>query len=65
MLRRATKVAELRHKGDGKRYYVLPDFNGDLRVLNTKEIDALKRAKIMDKKVNFFDLMKEALYHTK
>jgi len=64
MLRRATKLADLRHKADGKRYYVLPDFNGDLRVLNSKEIDALKRAKVMDKQVSFYYLINESLYHT-
>ena len=65
MFRRAKRLADLRFEADGKRYYVLFDYNGDLRALNSKEIKALKRAKVMDKRVSFYDLINESLYHTK
>ena len=63
--RRAIKLAELRHKADGKRYYVLPDWNGNLKALNHLEINELKRQGVMSKNVNIKNLMEEAVYYTK
>lgn len=63
-LKKAKKIADKRAAMDGRRYYVLPDHNGDLMVLNSREIDRLKRFDIMSKKVTILDLLKESLYFT-
>ena len=46
-----------------KMMYVLPDDKGDLKILSRKEIEALKRHKVMSKKVDGFVLRDEAVYH--
>lgn len=63
--KRKIKEADLRHKADGKRYYVLPDANGTLHALNNREIEHLKKTGIMSKHVTIHNLLKEAVYHTK
>lgn len=47
---------------DGKYCYVLPDYNGNLKVLTREEIKVLKRKKIMSKQVNGIVLKEEAIY---
>ena len=64
-LKKAKKLADRRHEADGKRYFVMEDWNGNLRVLNNNEIKALKRHKVISKKAGFVNFMEEALYHTK
>jgi hypothetical protein len=59
------READLRHKSDGKRYYVLPDATGKLHALNNREIEHLKKIGIMGKHVNINHLLKESVYHTK
>ena len=63
-LRRATLLADARHDIDGKAYFVLPDGNGMLNALNSKEIAMLKSGGIMSHKVTIYDLLKESLYCT-
>ena len=46
----------------GKYCFVLPDYNGNLKVLTREEIKVLKRKKIMSKQVNGIVLKEEALY---
>lgn len=61
---KAKKLAEQRASMDGRRYYVLPDWKGDLMVLNSREVEKLKRAGVMSKRVNILNLLNEALYFT-
>jgi len=63
-IKKAKKLAQRRHAVDGRRYYVLPDWNGDLMVLNNREIDQLKRHGVMSKRVNVKHLLDEAVYFT-
>jgi len=60
--RKAIKIAIARHKTDGKTYYVLPDGDGILRAFNSKEINALKKMKLMNKRVSIIDLLKESVF---
>lgn len=62
--KRAKKQADRLTELDNRRYYVLPDWNGKLVAMNSKQIAFLKRKKMMGKQVNGFYLMKEALYFT-
>lgn len=62
--KKAIRWANKKHKADGKRYYVLSDARGKLVVLNRAEIEYLKKAGIMSRKVNVVDLLKESLYFT-
>lgn len=61
-LNKAKKLAIARHKGDGKTYYVLPDDKGIPRAFNNREIDILKRNRLMHKSVTCVDLYKEAMF---
>lgn len=63
-LGKAKKLADRRAAMDGRRHYVLPDWNGHYMVLNMREIKALKRAGIMSKQVTIHDLLNEAEYFT-
>lgn len=63
-LRIARKEADAMHKATGKAYYVLPDANGQLRVLDKAAIRNLKRFKIMSDKVTVIDLLTESEYNT-
>lgn len=58
------KEADEMHKATKKTYYVLPDYNGVLRVLDKANIKNLKRAKIMSKEVTCVDLLTESEYNT-
>jgi len=63
-LLKAKKLAVRRAKMDGRRYYILPDWDGNYMVLNKSEVEKLKKAGVMSKKVNAYHLMKEAEYFT-
>ena len=58
------KEADELHKTTKKTYYVLPDYNGVLQVLDKANIKNLKRAKIMNREVTVVDLLTEAEYST-
>jgi hypothetical protein len=62
---KAIRIANLRHQTDGRRYYVLPDHRNRLLVLNNTEIQVLKKAGVMNRKVTILNLLNEAVYHTK
>lgn len=64
-VKRAKKMADLKHQTDGKRRYVLRDWNGYPCALTRKEIYFLQMKGIMAKKITINDLLKEALYVTK
>lgn len=59
-----TKEADELHKATKKTYYVLPDYNGVLQVLDKSNIKNLKRAKIMNREVTCVDLLTESEYNT-
>ncbi len=61
-LRRAIKMAKARHLADGKTYYVIPDDKNRPRAFNNKEIEILKKNKLMSKKVTCLDLYREAMF---
>lgn len=58
------KEADELHKTTGKTYWILPDYNGVLQVLDKQNIKNLKRAKIMNREVTVIDLLMEAEYCT-
>ena len=59
----AKELCDARSKAlDGKYCFVLPDYNGNLKVLTREEIKVLKRKKIMSKQVNGLVLKEEAVY---
>lgn len=61
----AKKLADARSKAwNGRRFYVLPDPNGKLRVVHRGNIKKLQAKGIMSKKVTFKDLINEAIYYT-
>ena len=63
-LKMRIKEADALHKATGKAYYVLPDYNGVLQVLDKANIKILKRAKIMNREVTCVDLLCESEYNT-
>lgn len=77
-LRYAIYLADSKQRAYGKQYFVLPDGNGRLRVLNKDDIKALKkgfvvrrkdsnkcvRVRQMDKRVTHLDIMRECFYFT-
>lgn len=63
-LNKAKVLAEKRARMDGRRYYILPDWNGHYMVLNKEEIGKLKKAGVMSKRVKSFHLTQEAEYYT-
>jgi K+ transporter len=63
-LKEAIRQANEMHKATGKAYYVLPDHNGQLRVLDKMAVKNLKRFKVMSEQVTVMDLLTEAEYHT-
>lgn len=64
-VKRAIKIADLKHQTDGKRRYVLRDWNNNPYALTRKEIYALQIKGIMNKNITINDLLNEALYVTK
>ncbi len=62
ILKRAIKLAKARHKADGKTYYVIPDDRNRPRAFNNREIEILKKSRLMSKKVTCLDLYKEAMF---
>lgn len=64
-LKQAKILADAKSKAyGGRRYFVLPDWNGKYRVLNRGQIKQLQRKGIMSKKATIMDLTNEALYYT-
>lgn len=59
-----TKEADELHKATKKTYYVLPDYNGVLQVLDKSNIKTLKKFKVMDRAVTCVDLLTESEYNT-
>ena len=63
-LDRIILIADALQKATHKAQYVLQDHEGVLRSLNGAQIRALKKFKVMDKKVTIYDLLTESLYST-
>ena len=63
-LAEAKRQADLMHEATKKTYWVLPDYNGVLQVLDKSNLRNLKRAKIMNKEVTIVDLLMESEYNT-
>ena len=63
-LKEARKQADELHKATGKAYFVMPDYTGELRVLDKASIKNLKRFKVMSDQVTVVDLLTESEYHT-
>lgn len=63
-LRIARQEADVMHKATSKAYYVMPDFTGQLRVLDKAAIKNLKRFKVMSENVTVIDLLTESEYNT-
>ena len=64
-LKVAIHKANLMHKSNGKRYYVLPSIQrGKLLILCKQDINALKRAKVIRKSYTHLDVMTHCLYYT-
>lgn len=59
-----TQEADEMHRATKKAYYVLPDSDGVLRVLDKANIKTLKKFKVMDKAVTCVDLLTESEYNT-
>lgn len=60
---KATKIALERHKATKKRYYVMCDWEEKYHALNHLEIDYLKRAGILNKRITIQDLLREAVIY--
>jgi hypothetical protein len=64
--REAIKQADLRHKADGKRYWVLEGVKpGTFWVGNNQDIKIGKKIGVFNKKVQHHNLLEEAVYFTK
>lgn len=63
-LKEAIRQADEMHKATGRAYYVMKDYNGELRVLDKASIQTLKKFKVMDKAVTVMDLLTEVEYST-
>jgi len=63
-LDRIILIADALQRSTHKAQYVLQDHDGVLRSLNGAQIRALKKFKVMDKKVTVYDLLTESLYST-
>ncbi len=61
-LKRAIRLAHARSNAENKRVYVLPDDKGKPRAFTTKEIELLKRHKLMSRKATCNDLFRESIY---
>jgi hypothetical protein len=59
---RAVKLANERCLASGKTHYVLPDDKGLPRAFSTDEIELMKRAGRMHRKVTSYDVYKASLY---
>ena len=64
-LKRACKVADIKTSMDGRRRWVINDWNNNPVDLTRYEIKKLQSRGIMGKKITFLDLDRESLYHTK
>jgi len=63
---RAIKEANLRHEGNGKRYWVLEGLKpGTFWVGNNQDVKIGKKMGVFSKKVQHINLLEEAVYHTK
>ena len=63
-LKEAIRQADLMHEASKKTYYVMPDYNGELRILDKANIKNLKKFKVMSKAVTVMDLLTESEYNT-
>lgn len=63
-LKQARKTADEMHKATGKTYFVLPDWEGNLQVLDKMGVRGLKKFKVMSQDVTFMDLLMESEYST-
>jgi len=61
--KRAIKLADRRHKADGRTYYVIKAGKTFL-VVNSSEVKRLKRAGVIKKNVTVYDLITKSLYTT-
>jgi hypothetical protein len=64
-VKKACKLADRRASIYRRRYFVIRDWTGKPAVLNNREIQMLKRKKIMNKKCNIVHLLNESIYFTK
>ena len=63
-LKYRTQEADELHKATKKAYYVLPNHEGVLMVLDKANVKTLKKFKVMDKGVTCVDLLTESEYNT-
>jgi len=61
----AKKTADLKHKADGKTYYVLLDVFDNPIAVNSLEIKAMKNNHMLPKDFDIKDLLESAQYITK
>jgi hypothetical protein len=62
----AKKLADENHEANGKRYYVIDDYDnsGQFVVMNSNEINSYKKAGIFKKNLSFNQLAQIASYQT-
>ncbi len=61
-LKQAIRLAIECNKSDNRTYYVLPDAEGRYRALNNDNIKTLKRFGVLNKRVNIYNLCREAAF---
>ncbi|RKZ05833.1 hypothetical protein DRQ25_15260, partial [Candidatus Fermentibacteria bacterium] len=62
---RAIKEANLRHEGNGKRYWILEGLKpGTFWVGNNEDVKIAKKRGMLSKEVSIHHLLTESVYHT-
>ena len=64
MYREAVRKADKAHADDGNRYYVLPNAEGKLLIMDKKNFRILKRKHYINSKATVQDLLDECFYFT-
>lgn len=65
LTKRCIKEANMLHKLNGRRYYVIKNQFDKPVVVSSLEIKLLKAKGLINKNVTFKDLIEKSLYHTK
>lgn len=60
----AIKLADAKQRAYNKRYFVISDYRNKLTVLNNKDIEWLKKARLMNKNVTHIEIMRDCFYYT-
>ena len=63
-LKYAIDKADQAHMKTGDRYYVMPNYNGKLIIMNRRQFRLLKKQERIPQKACVFDLQKECFYCT-